>query len=235
MEHLIRQSAIIPSDVLGQKINVIGAGAVGSFTALGLAKMGFLNLTVWDFDTVSVENMSNQWYRFEDIGVKKTEALKNLIKSFTGEEISTAGRYIGQKLEGVIITALDNMATRSLVYENNKDKFIIDPRMSSEYATLFTHKPDRSTYELTLFPDEKGIQEPCTAKSTMYTALMLSGFVCKTLKDYLCSTSHPKYVDWNIKENKFDCFERSDDEKDSGGTGPIGAEHSVHERVSDLQ
>jgi len=41
-----------PSKHRDIKIAMIGAGSVGSFTALVLAKMGLTNITVWDDDVV---------------------------------------------------------------------------------------------------------------------------------------------------------------------------------------
>ena len=61
-EHLIRQFDLIPEDVLGEPITIIGVGAIGSWTTLALAKMGFQNLTVFDDDKVSIENMNSQFY-----------------------------------------------------------------------------------------------------------------------------------------------------------------------------
>jgi molybdopterin/thiamine biosynthesis adenylyltransferase len=222
---LIRQWDLIPIETLGQRIHVIGCGAIGSFTALGLAKMGFTNMVVWDFDEVSIENMSNQWFRHKDIGRPKNEALRDLIEDFTGERIEIAGEFTGQKLDGYVVTAVDNMRIRKLVYESNRNNpiKIIDPRMSSEYATLHVFDGGEPGYAKTLFDDANGVQERCTAKSTMYTAMMISGLVCKTVKDLVNQVSHPRIVDWNILENSFVCYTKQvNNSVDQGGQ--VGSE-----------
>ncbi len=65
-------------------ITVIGAGAVGSFTVLALAKCGAECITVYDDDTVESHNLPNQWYRLTDLGRPKVEALRELVREMTG-------------------------------------------------------------------------------------------------------------------------------------------------------
>ena len=41
-------------------INIIGVGAVGSYIALQLAKLGVEKIIIWDFDVVDEHNITNQ-------------------------------------------------------------------------------------------------------------------------------------------------------------------------------
>jgi len=211
-QHLTRQMDIIPMDVLGENITIIGAGAIGSFTCLALAKMGFSSITVIDYDEVSAENMSCQWYRHGDIGKQKVTALAEIIKDFTGTEIDARDEcYTGGAFNGIVISAVDNMETRKLIWGNHSNffgtRYVIDPRMASEYATMYTMCPysdkDKESYENTMFTDAEGVQEKCTAKSTMYTAQMISGLVAKSVKDILTTGQYPRVVQWDIKNNKY--------------------------------
>ena len=222
-EHLIRQSDLIPESVLTKKINIIGAGAIGSFTTLALAKMGFTNIVVFDYDTVSVENMSCQFYRFADIGKSKVEALYDLVKDFTNVEIIAINeRWNETPLDGVIICAADSMDTRdriSVVHKSKaKSDIVIDSRMMAELALLYTYIPTSSTdqdnYRNTLHTDEDSVQEKCTAKSTMYTACMLSGLVACAVKKFLVSGIYSKQLTWDIVKNDMINFNaESHDEK----------------------
>lgn len=216
-EHLTRQMDLIPMRVLDEPITIIGAGAIGSFTALTLAKMGFKDLLVYDFDDIEIENMNCQFYRFDDIGKNKALALFDLIKSFTGVEIDARNeRYESGQFKGIVISAVDSMATRKLIWDNHKEtatatKLIIDPRMGAEYALAYAMNPmsekDIASYEKTLYSDEEGVQERCTAKSTMYTALALASHVCKIVKDYLCNDKrYARVMEWNIAENAQKCY-----------------------------
>jgi len=211
-EHLTRQLDLIPVEKLGLPIKIVGAGAIGSFAALQLAKTGFTNLEVWDFDTVSVENMSCQFYRFKDIGKPKVVALKDLIKDFTGAEIQVHNEKFRAELEhtGITIVAVDSMKVRKEIWQDIQSKsfmtrFIIDTRMGAEDCLMYTMNPwdskDKESYEKTLYSDENAVQERCTAKATIYTANLLSGLLTKAVKNIACGESYPRVSQWSIKHN----------------------------------
>ncbi len=210
IEHLTRQLDLIPMEKLKMPITIIGAGAIGSFVALNLAKMGFEDLTVYDFDEVSVENMNCQWYRFKDIGKPKVVALRDLIVDFTEVKIhANPVRYEAQALKGIVISAVDSMAVRKMIWEKAKDNpdviWFIDPRMAAEYALSFVMDPnntkDINSYEKTLYTDENAVQERCTAKATMYTATMIAGYVAKHVKDLVTEKSYARVTHWDIEKN----------------------------------
>jgi len=205
---LTRQAEIIPMETLGIGITIVGCGAVGSFTALTLAKMGFLNLTVVDFDTVDDVNMNCQFYRYTDIGVQKAHALKRLIRDFTSVLITSVDHKIQPTdilSSDIIISAVDNMEVRKHLFETSICKHIIDPRMAAEYATLnvcdMVDPKSKANYSKSLFSDDQAVQEKCTAKSTMYTVNLLAGLIGKTVKDIATGNDHIKVLQWNIKEN----------------------------------
>jgi molybdopterin/thiamine biosynthesis adenylyltransferase len=212
-DHLTRQLDILPLDKLGEKITVIGAGAIGSWVVLALAKMGFSNIVVFDDDDVSVENMSCQFYPMTAIGQKKVRALAQMVQQFTGVVIEdVAERYEKGTFSGIVISAVDSMQVRRLIWENHKamgftTKFIIDPRMGAETALLYVMDPksekDITSYEKTLYSDNEAVQERCTAKATIYTANMLSGLVCKAVKDIVTDNPYPRISNWSIKDHDF--------------------------------
>lgn len=59
------------------KIGIAGAGGLGSNLAMMLARTGFRNLKIADFDTVDPSNLNRQFYFQRDIGKKKVDALKD--------------------------------------------------------------------------------------------------------------------------------------------------------------
>lgn len=204
---------IIPTKVLGEPITIIGAGALGSWSAKALARMGFGNLTVIDYDHVDTVNLNSQGYKFSDVGLPKVEALKRAIDEETGVKIKTIlGKYERGIFPGIVIAAVDNMKTRKLIWEEHKEiaaatKAIIDPRMGAEHAALFVVRPtnpeDIEGYPKSLFDDEDGVHEPCTAKATIYTAYLLSGLIVKAVKDLV--TGKPNYLmsaQWDIAANE---------------------------------
>jgi molybdopterin/thiamine biosynthesis adenylyltransferase len=214
--HLTRQSDLIPAEVLGEHITIIGAGAIGSFVTLALAKMGFENLTVIDFDTVEIENMNSQMYPYDAIGKPKVVALKHMVSVFANVEIDArCEKYEKGMFKGIVISAVDSMAVRKLIWDNHKGmalatKLIIDPRMGAEQALCYVANPmsdkDISMYEKTLYSDENAVQERCTAKSTIYTVLAISSHVAKIVKDYATkSVPYTRILQWNIKDNAQEC------------------------------
>lgn len=211
-EHLTRQRDLIPVDILGEPITIIGAGAIGSWTALSLAKMGFGNIHVIDFDNVDTVNLNSQFYRFCDVGKSKVEALKSLVKDFTGVEIrATHGYYERGIFPGIVIVAVDSMKARETAWKNHFQqspftKAIIDPRMGAETALLYCMRPmqksDGESYEKTLYTDDAAVQERCTAKATIYTANLLAGLVVKCVKDILTRKDYLRIATWDIGQNQ---------------------------------
>lgn len=212
---LMRQLDIIPMYALDIPITVIGAGAVGSHVVKALAQMGFDDITVFDDDVVSEENLNSQGYPVDALTEPKVMALANIVEAYTGEKgilDVRPERYDGGVFEGIVISAVDNMATRKLIWENHAGKAlktlaIIDPRMGAEFALLYVMNPmkptDQITYTKTLHTDEEGVPEPCTAKATIYTAMLLAGLVCKAVKDVAMGLNYTRSVVWNICAN--DC------------------------------
>lgn len=67
------------ADLVKDPIHVIGCGAVGSHVAMALVQLGCQNIHLWDFDIVEPKNITNQLFRFKDIGHEKVEALADIL------------------------------------------------------------------------------------------------------------------------------------------------------------
>lgn len=210
-EHLIRQMDVIPLSALTTKISIIGAGAIGSFSAFALAKMGYNDINIYDFDEVSIENMNAQMYRFSDIGKPKVLALKEIIKDFSNVEIIPHNRkYENETFQDIVIAAVDNMETRKAIFLAHKEmpyltKMYIDPRMAIEYAYIQAFDPNDedqcALYEKTLFTDDNAVQEKCTNKSTIYTSQLIGATIAKIIKDVTTNKKHINRIMWDIAGN----------------------------------
>lgn len=214
--HLTRQLDIIPVERLSMPVTIIGCGAIGSFAALSLAKMGMTNMAFWDHDTISIENMSNQFYRMRDLNKNKALALTDLIEDFTGlANWPVGGRFVPEdntkSLQGIVVVAVDDMAVRKRVFERvcaeGMDvQYIIDPRMSAEFYTQYCIRPgsleDCAMYQKTLYSNEEAVAEACTAKSTVYTAGLAAGLITKTVKNILAGDKYPRNIQWDIKASQ---------------------------------
>jgi sulfur carrier protein ThiS adenylyltransferase len=67
------------------RIGIAGAGGLGSNCAAALARAGVGTLVIADFDRVESSNLSRQYYFVRQIGMTKTEALKENLVSIRPE------------------------------------------------------------------------------------------------------------------------------------------------------
>lgn len=191
-------------------IFVIGAGAVGSFTALSLAKMGAEKLTVFDHDRVEAHNLPNQFYRLNDLGRLKVEALKEIVRDYAGIEIQTfPEKYEHQRiLQGVVIVAVDSMETRKSIWKMVRRQppvdLLIDARMGAEVAQVHTMSPlfDVADYEKTLYSSSEAVQEACTRKAVIYTAMGIACFICGRVKAYIQNEPFSKTLVADFKQDQ---------------------------------
>jgi sulfur carrier protein ThiS adenylyltransferase len=61
------------------RVGIAGAGGLGSNCAVALARTGIGTLVIADFDVVEEGNLNRQYYFAQQIGLSKTEALKDNI------------------------------------------------------------------------------------------------------------------------------------------------------------
>lgn len=214
-QHISRQLDLVPPEILENQVNIIGAGAIGSWVALLLAKSGFKRIAVFDHDEVDIVNMSSQFYGVDDIGRPKAVQLAERIEEMTGEVITAIPeKWDGMKMKGVVVMAVDSMAVRKKIFEahrgNLQTAWLIDARMGAEVALLYTLNPnisaDCEAYAKTLYTDEEAVQERCTAKSTTYCAAVLSGLVVKTVRDVLVGHKYLKNMNFSLKESDWISF-----------------------------
>ena len=207
-EYLTRQLDILPMHNLSKRITVIGAGAIGSFTVLALAKMGFSNITVWDNDHIDQENMNCQFYRISDIGKLKVDALRDMVQDFTGTLINIESRRLTSEdriTDHIIISAVDSMAARKLISEQFYGRHLLDARMGAEYiSTYYVDRRDIEGYanfQEHLYSDSEALPERCTAKSTMYTVSLIAGLLGKSVKDIVSGNAPISSLDWSVAKN----------------------------------
>ena len=189
MSRFLRQQDVVNQSRLSKTpITVIGAGAIGSFVALGLAKIGAERLTVWDHDTVSDHNISNQWYGPADIGKRKVEALGELVMRMTGIEITGVPlRFDGRAASEITVCAVDSMDARVDIWKQLKPRpqLYVDARMGAEVGNVFSVGPLADWYDSELFPSSEAFRAPCTARSTMYCASGLAAYVTAQVANFV--------------------------------------------------
>ena len=168
----------------GSDVLLIGAGGIGSWVALCLARIG-CNLVIYDMDTVESHNLGGQLYGHKHVGMLKTEALVDIVTDLSGKDASIAieGRYTNDSYtNNIVVAAFDNMAGRKLAFtkwkeavlqSENKEEFLfVDGRLLAEqYQVLAVTHSNMSEYEKTLFDDTEVEEVLCTLKSTTHCSM----------------------------------------------------------------
>ena len=118
-------------------IGVAGLGGLGSNIALSLARVGVKKLVLADFDVVEPSNLNRQQYFVRHIGMKKTQALKELINDVNPfVEVETHDIFLDEKNVAsvfgeceILCEAFDNVAGKAMILNEAgaslKDKKII--------------------------------------------------------------------------------------------------------------
>lgn len=118
------------------KVCILGLGGLGSNVAVLLARSGIGYLKLVDFDTVEASNLNRQQYRISHIGIKKTEAMKSIIREinpFVETEVldikidrkniySTVGDI------EIVVEAFDRAETKAMTLEElltDKNKIVV--------------------------------------------------------------------------------------------------------------
>ena len=118
-------------------IGVAGLGGLGSNITLSLARVGVKKLVLADFDVVEPSNLNRQQYFVRHIGMKKTQALKELINDVNPfVEVETHDIFLDEKNVAsvfgeceILCEAFDNVAGKAMILNEAgaslKDKKII--------------------------------------------------------------------------------------------------------------
>lgn len=196
-----RQLDLVKPDELDFPIAIIGAGGIGSWATLALAKMGCRDITVYDFDTVEAENTPSQFYKTSQIGMLKVDALRENVDEMTGVDISTisvnwrgiqADRQLTDK---IVISAVDSMDERQNIWTlltilmgrgTHYMTHYIDARMGGEFFNVnildITSVDSIMAYSKSLYPESKVESEVCTAKSIVYNTFFIGGVIASVVK-----------------------------------------------------
>ena len=118
------------------KVCILGLGGLGSNVAVLLARAGIAYLKLVDFDIVEASNLNRQQYRISHIGMKKTEAIKTIIKEINPfVEIEVLNKKVEREnilsVVGdveIIVEAFDRAETKAMAIEElltNGNKMLV--------------------------------------------------------------------------------------------------------------
>lgn len=118
------------------RVCILGLGGLGSNVAVLLARSGIGFLKLVDFDIVEASNLNRQQYRVSHIGMKKTEAMKSIIKEinpFVETEvldikIDRKNIYSTVRDIEIVVEAFDRAETKAMTLEElltDKNKIVV--------------------------------------------------------------------------------------------------------------
>ncbi len=129
--HYLSKRLIAPQTRL--EVVLIGAGGSGSVMATGLARINAvleakgqpgLMLHVFDGDKIGRENVGRQLYSSVDIGSYKSDCLVSRLNMFFGLSwkshpyyFTQGGRYRDIRNADIVITCVDRVAARQMVFD----------------------------------------------------------------------------------------------------------------------
>ena len=122
--------------------------------------------------------------------MKKVEAIKQTLNNCSLANIYSIPQKYDNNYLPIMISGLDNMATRKQVYEEwkkHEDREIyIEGRLrASLYEVYVVMKGREEEYEKTLFSDEEVDSGPCTFKATAYFGMLVGARITHVLVNYL--------------------------------------------------
>jgi len=103
---------------LNKEVHIIGVGAIGSTLAEMFTRLGFEELCLYDIDTVDEHNLTNQMYRFKDIGKTKLESIKEILTEINPDikiNVFNKGYRNDIRLSGYVFLTVDNIELRKQI------------------------------------------------------------------------------------------------------------------------
>jgi sulfur carrier protein ThiS adenylyltransferase len=153
-------------------VGIAGLGGLGSNVAVALARMGIGKLVLVDYDIVEPSNLNRQHYFLKHIGMKKTEALKEIISEITPfVEIETKDIYLDEnnikesfKDVDIVVEAFDKPTCKAelvnTVLSKLPSKYIVAASGMAGYFSNNTIRTKRIRDRFYLVGDEVSEAKP---------------------------------------------------------------------------
>lgn len=132
-----RHGADLQKKISSARVAVCGTGGLGSNIAIALARAGVGHLHIIDFDRVDISNLNRQQYFPEQLGMYKTDALKETLShiapycKITADCVRLDENNIPELLKDydIICEAFDNAEAKAVlvncVLENFPEKYLV--------------------------------------------------------------------------------------------------------------
>ena len=103
--------------------HILGCGAIGSSAATQLVRAGATKFLLYDMDKVATENLGVSQYIDENIGMNKTDALKDQLSAINEDiDVMKYSEYFKmfryQDNNDIVVLGFDSMKSRREAVEN---------------------------------------------------------------------------------------------------------------------
>ncbi len=191
-----------PSEDSLSSVLIVGAGAIGSYTAFGLARMGVKHLTVVDHDKVENHNLPNQFFAesleltdeiFKVVALERTLKLimpkvdifisPLRIEAFKETEDFKKFSY------SCVVSAVDDMQVRKWIWDNLKNiSLLLDARTGGLYTNIFSiitsNQKATEYYNNSLHSNEEASQLPCSGQSIVDVSMATAAELVARYRTY---------------------------------------------------
>lgn len=182
-----------------------GAGGISSWTALFLARMSvnMLDITVYDNDIIEEHNLGGQFYKINQIGLHKVDAIALNIYDYTYSHMrKKIELYTDKSMNApIMIAGFDNMKARKVMFENWKKgrehfkedivkPLFIDARLLAEQIQIIciTKEEQFEKYETEYLFDDKDVPDaPCTFRQVSFSAGIIGGLITSFFANHLAN------------------------------------------------
>lgn len=186
-------------------VTIIGLGGIGSHAAFIISRLNPLNMTLVDFDTVELANLSGQFYERHDLSRAKATVIAHHIEDYSDYwkiNVIKERFTMDTSLEaGIVICGLDNMEARRNVFTkwynyvrkdstDKKECLFIDGRLAAEEFQIFAIRGDDYDNILRyhrdfLFDDYSAEPTLCSYKQTTYAATMIASYIANIYVNFV--------------------------------------------------
>lgn len=192
---------------------IIGCGAVGSFVAVGMAKMGIIDQTLFDMDTTELENLPVQLHVRSKLGENKAIATKSMIEDMCPEDmqVTTMDKWtaLDHVKSDIVVSAVDSLHTRKVIWEAVKldpsCKLLLDARIGGQMMKIYAINPtdlkDIKLYDAS-FPKDNmdGVELECTVRGVLDVSMISAGLLIRSMRRFIVSGKKESYRICNLQD-----------------------------------
>lgn len=201
-----RQLDIFDPRSFFQPCHVIGVGAVGSWVAQQLVRLGVPQLHVYDADHVQPHNVPTGAFFPETIGLLKTDALQQQLACFGDttiiahpEAVTESGRFAG-----VVFICVDSMDSRRLIWQHclrlqTAVRLMIEIRIGPQTGHVYTVDPVNLVHinqweAASAYPSGFNETLPCTNRGSAPLMATITGLAVNQLVQWHAQQDYANLV-----------------------------------------